>query len=64
MRSTLTQTHVTTIDPANWLCTATKCPMIVHNVLVYRDASHMSASYSRFLAPMTAPLFLARKAGA
>jgi hypothetical protein len=34
--------------------------MIVHNILVYRDASHMSATYSRFLAPMTAPLFIGR----
>ena len=58
--NTLKQAKITAIEPADWLCTATKCPMIVHNILVYRDASHMSATYSRFLAPMTAPLFVAR----
>ncbi len=58
--NTLKQAGVATVEPANWLCAPTKCPMIVHNILVYRDASHMSASYSTFLAPMTAPLFIAR----
>jgi hypothetical protein len=59
--STLAAAHVTTVEPANWMCTATKCPMIIDDILVYRDASHMSASYSRFLAPMTSTLFVARK---
>ena len=60
MAGTLAAAHVTTVEPADWLCTAAKCPMVIGNILVYRDASHMSASYSRFLAPMTVPLFHAR----
>ncbi len=45
-----------TIDPANWLCAPAACPVIVGNVLVYRDESHMTAVYSRWLAPMVQPL--------
>jgi len=59
--NTLSEAHATTVEPADWMCTATKCPMIVDDILVYRDASHMSASYSKFLAPMTSTLFVARK---
>jgi peptidoglycan/LPS O-acetylase OafA/YrhL len=46
---------VTTIDPTPWFCTTTTCPVIVGNVLVYRDASHVTATYSRLLAPLLAP---------
>ena len=60
VQQALTSVNVATVDPVNWLCAPTKCPMIVHNILVYRDASHMSATYSKFLAPMTAPLFIGR----
>ncbi len=43
---------VTVIDPLPWFCTARACPVIVGNVLVYRDASHVTATYSRLLAPL------------
>jgi len=46
---------VTTIDPTPWFCTATACPVIVGNVLVYRDASHLTATYARLLAPLLSP---------
>jgi hypothetical protein len=46
---------VTTIDPTPWFCTTTTCPVIVRNVLVYRDVSHITATYSRLLAPLLAP---------
>jgi hypothetical protein len=60
VQEALTASHVTTIDPTRWLCTSTTCPAVVGNILVYRDATHMSATYSRWLAPMTRPLFVAR----
>ena len=59
MDDTLTQRRITTVDPTRMFCTSQACPAIVGNILVYRDASHMSARYSRWLAPMTAPLFVA-----
>jgi hypothetical protein len=45
---------VTVVDPLPWFCTAGRCPVIVGNVLVYRDASHITATYSRMLGPMLA----------
>jgi hypothetical protein len=45
---------VTVIDPLPWLCTATDCPVVIGNVLVYRDAHHLTTEYSRLLAPLLA----------
>ena len=45
-----------TVDPIQWLCTATTCPVIVGNLLVYRDYQHISASYSRWLGAVITPL--------
>jgi peptidoglycan/LPS O-acetylase OafA/YrhL len=42
----------TVIDPVPWFCTATACPVIVGNVLVYKDRHHMTTVYSRVLAPL------------
>lgn len=42
------------IEPRSWICTATTCPAIVGNILVYRDDSHLSATFSHWLAPMVA----------
>jgi hypothetical protein len=55
--------HITAVDPVNWFCTSQGCPAIVGNILVYRDGSHMTAHYSRWLAPMVAPLFVPRTSG-
>jgi peptidoglycan/LPS O-acetylase OafA/YrhL len=44
------------VDPIQWLCTATTCPVIVGNLLVYRDYQHISASYSRWLGAVITPL--------
>jgi hypothetical protein len=43
---------VTVIDPLPWMCTEHRCPVIVGNVLVYYDDSHLSTTYARLLAPM------------
>ena len=40
----------TVIDPTSWLCDETDCPVIVGNLLVYRDGHHMTTDYSRMLA--------------
>jgi peptidoglycan/LPS O-acetylase OafA/YrhL/cellulose synthase/poly-beta-1,6-N-acetylglucosamine synthase-like glycosyltransferase len=54
--STLGSAGFTTIDPLDWFCGPQDCPAVVGNVLVYRDATHMSATFSNWLAPMVAPL--------
>ncbi len=39
------------IPTSDWMCTDTLCPVIVGNVLMYRDDSHITATASEFLAP-------------
>ena len=45
---------VKVIDPVPWMCSDTACPVIVGNVLVYYDDSHLSATYAALLAPVLA----------
>jgi hypothetical protein len=33
------------------MCTDTACPVVVGNVLMYRDSSHLTATASALLAP-------------
>ncbi len=42
------------IDPTSWFCTATTCPVVVGNLLLYRDVAHMQPAWSRFIAPVLA----------
>ncbi|HYO40000.1 MAG TPA: SGNH hydrolase domain-containing protein, partial [Nocardioidaceae bacterium] len=42
---------VRVVDPADWLCAEERCPAVVGNVLVYRNESHITVPYSRWLAP-------------
>ena len=46
------QEQINSIDPASWFCAPTVCPVIVGNILVYRDTSHMTPEWSRFIAPI------------
>ncbi|GAA2472689.1 acyltransferase family protein [Winogradskya humida] len=39
------------VDPVKWFCTPAFCPVIVGNVLVYRDQHHITTAYSELLAP-------------
>ncbi len=40
------------IDVEPWMCTATTCPVMVGNVLIYRDDNHLSDTFARWLAPI------------
>lgn len=40
---------VTVIDVSPSLCADGICPAVIHNVLVYRDSNHLTATYSRSL---------------
>lgn len=50
----VTAAGATVVDPTAWLCTATVCPAVVGNLLVYRDSSHLTTAYSAALAPVLA----------
>ncbi len=39
------------IPTSDWMCTDSACPVIVGNVLMYRDNSHITATASVFLSP-------------
>lgn len=41
----------TVVDPSPWMCAAS-CPVIVGDILVYKDSSHMTEAFSRWLAPV------------
>ncbi|WP_239123537.1 acyltransferase family protein [Rhizocola hellebori] len=43
---------VTVIDPIPWMCLNNKCPLVVGNILTYRDNHHITPPFSRLLAPM------------
>jgi peptidoglycan/LPS O-acetylase OafA/YrhL len=45
-------------------CTATVCPVIVGNQMVFRDDNHVSIDYAQFLAPVLAALVDRAMAGA
>jgi peptidoglycan/LPS O-acetylase OafA/YrhL len=50
--------RISTIDPTPWLCAPTVCPVIVGNILLYRDNAHMTPAWSRFIAPVLANALL------
>jgi hypothetical protein len=39
------------VSTSNWLCSPTACPVIVGDILVYRDANHLTATAASWLAP-------------
>jgi peptidoglycan/LPS O-acetylase OafA/YrhL len=46
------QERINSIDPTSWFCAPKVCPVIVGNILVYHDKSHMTTAWSRFIAPI------------
>ena len=46
---------VTPIPTTRYLCTDTTCPAVIGGVIVFFDASHMTATYARSIAPFLDP---------
>jgi hypothetical protein len=46
---------ISALDVTRYFCTATVCPAVIGSVITYFDASHMTATYSRTLAPFVDP---------
>ncbi|WP_022881552.1 acyltransferase family protein [Gryllotalpicola ginsengisoli] len=40
------------LSPTPYLCNTADCPAIIGNVLVYRDGSHLTATFAKSLAPL------------
>ncbi len=47
---------VTLVNPQGWICADNECPAVVGNLLVFRDQSHLSVEFSRWLTPMITSL--------
>ena len=50
--ATVRQAGGSYVDVAPWFCTSTACLVVVDNLLVYRDNSHITVSYADYLAPL------------
>jgi hypothetical protein len=37
------------IDPTPWVCPSSPCPVVLGNLLVYRDAGHLTATFAAAL---------------
>jgi peptidoglycan/LPS O-acetylase OafA/YrhL len=51
------------IPTSDWMCTDAACPVVVGNVLMYRDSSHLTATASVLLAPFVDAALSAALAG-
>ncbi len=58
MAAAVEAADVTVVDPYDWFCSSDACPAVVGNYLVYRDDSHVSTPYARYLAPVMRPMFV------
>ena len=50
--SIATQRSLEFIDTTDWFCTERTCPMMVGDILLYRDATHLSTTASEFMRPV------------
>lgn len=50
--SIATQRSIEFIDTTDWFCTASTCPMMIGDILLYRDATHLSTTASEFMRPI------------
>jgi peptidoglycan/LPS O-acetylase OafA/YrhL len=55
---------ITPIDARRFLCTDTICPAVIGTLIAYFDASHMTATYARSIAPYIEAELLALLPGA
>lgn len=40
------------VDTSDWLCTDTKCPLIIGDILMFRDVNHLTTVAAQWFAPM------------
>ncbi len=43
---------VSAVFPARWLCYEGKCPVVLGNILMYRDDNHISNTFAKWLTPL------------
>jgi hypothetical protein len=40
------------VDTSDWLCTATDCPLIIGDILMFRDINHLTTVAADWFTPM------------
>ena len=58
LATTIAATGASVVDPMTWMCAEGTCPVVVGNVLIYRDDNHVTATFSRWLAPVLGELLV------
>ncbi len=51
VRAATQKAEVSFVEPRRWLCSNDFCPVVVGNILVYRDFHHLSDTVMRWLTP-------------
>ncbi len=53
-RAAVRAAGATFVDVKPWFCTTTTCPVVVDNLLVFQDNTHITQPYATYLAPLVA----------
>jgi peptidoglycan/LPS O-acetylase OafA/YrhL len=51
-RSVAGQLDVSFVDTTDWLCTDTACPVIIGDILLYRDVTHITTAAAEWFGPL------------
>ena len=51
-RAVAQQNGVRFVDTSDWLCTATDCPLIIGDILMFRDINHLTTVAADWFTPM------------
>ena len=52
IRAVAAERGIGVIDPRPWLCVDDRCPVVVGDILVYRDSHHLSNTFVTWFAPV------------
>ena len=52
VRATAGAHHATFVDTSDWLCTPDACPVILGDILIFRDQTHLTTIASSYLKPL------------
>jgi peptidoglycan/LPS O-acetylase OafA/YrhL len=58
VRTITVERSVSFVEPRKWLCSNRICPVIVGNLLVYRDSHHISNRFMQWLTPVVADVLV------
>ncbi|HEY0517994.1 MAG TPA: acyltransferase family protein [Ilumatobacteraceae bacterium] len=51
-REVAAQNHARFVDTSDWLCAATNCPLIIGDILMFRDINHLTTVAAEWFTPM------------